>query len=111
MRYNISARGDKMKKFRIQWLTKDGKARKVIGLAENADEAYGKYAPHDGSFVGIKELAMVDKKVKATDVFFDNVIEEYVGRCPVCNERLIHFMDECPACKQAVKWINCDEAV
>ena len=100
-----------MNKFRIQLLTKNGLVFKMIVEGNSATEVYDKHAPKDGTFVAIKELALVDDKVRVTDVFFDNVIEEYVGRCPVCNERLIHFMGECPACGQAVKWVNCDEAL
>ena len=70
---------------------------------------YQKYAPKDGKFTVIKELNVTIEEQRVTDVFFDSVIEEYVGRCPVCQERLIKFMDECPMCEQKVKWGNCHE--
>ena len=98
-----------MKKFQVQWLTENGRARKVVAVAETADEMYQKYAPKDGKFTIVKELNVNADEQRVTDVFFDSVIEEYVGRCPVCHERLIKFMDECPMCEQKVKWGNCHE--
>ena len=99
--------------FIANWKDYGGKVHRQLICAFTAEEAFNDFVLQKRavSEFQMKRLEYIKGKARPTDIFYDHPIEEYVGRCPVCQTRVHHWMLRCPFCKQDLAWGDCHEGV
>lgn len=99
--------------FQIHWKDHNGRLHKQLRCAFTEEEAFNDFVleKHDVSEFQMKQLQYIKGKARPTDIFYEHSLEEYVGFCPVCNNRVHQWMGRCSRCKQELAWGDCHEGV